>query len=95
MSGDCVCAISHDVAKTFALGDHFSSLGHAIRITPGEFAIAVCVAFFAGFHPYRKRVTDLDGIQTKVVGKIDHLGDKPRVIIANVRANRPGGFVFN
>ena len=71
----------------FALGDHFSSFGHAIGIAPGKFSVAVGVAFFAGFHPDRKRVTDFDGVKAEVVGEVDHLGDEAGIVIADVRAD--------
>ena len=95
MLGGGVRAVRHDVAESFAEGDHLSGFGHAVAIAPGEFAVAVGVAALAGFHPNRKRVADFNGVEAVVVGKINHLGDETGVIVAAVRADRPGGFVFH
>ena len=95
VSGGGVRAVRHDVAESFAEGDHLRGFGHAVVIAPGEFAVAVGVAALAGFHPDGERMADFDGIEAVVVGEVNHLGDQAGVRVTAVRADRPGGFVLH
>ena len=93
--GSGICAFRHNIAQAFPPGDLLGELDHLSAVAPSQFAIAVGIAFFGGFHVNRKRVPDLNRVDAEIVARVDHLGYHTDIIIAAVCTHRPGWLVLD